>query len=509
MDIQLLILLVTSWVIKPLLMLALLGSLWVLLRRQSAAFKHFVFSLGLLGLLLVPVLGLFLPALDWHAVPLIGQLAAQLDVWLNQLFERADANLSLAHSLWILGGYFFVLSWIIYFRLLGYVSLIYQSRCAQNVSDSEMLEIKNQLCELLDITRPIRVKTSRALSSPQMWGFWRPEILLPREALLWDADKKLSVLLHELGHVSRRDWLVSQLINLSCAVFWFLPPVWWLASRVYDQAEIACDDLIHRLRNKHLAYAQSLLQLAGAENTQEDASLGMSGKSAIFLRIAAVLDKQRPRQAVALEAAQYWVIVGGLLLIFMASIQVIPLKPVRAQEIMDWVTLDLDAWKRKNHLPQVAPVVTENFSWQDLPRIRPEAGNQPAAIEQLKVIIPRPAAERPEMHLEELAAQAIASPHIQVQGYLPLEVVTPEYPATALARAQEGNVTVEFTILADGSISDARILHSDASVFNRAVLSAIKKSRYQPQMFDGQPVILQGVTEDFTFKIQRPPRRRE
>ena len=290
MDIQMLILLVTSWVFKPLLMLALLGILWVLLRRQSAAFKHFVFSLGLLGLLLIPLLGLFLPALDWHSVPLVGQLASNLDAWLNQLFERADASLSRNQTLVLLGTYFLVVTWIIYFRLLGYLSLVYQSRRAQVVSDSEYLELKNQLCELLDIAAPISIKTSRALSSPQMWGFWRPEILLPREALLWDTDKKLSVLLHELGHVSRRDWLISQVINFSCAVFWFLPPVWWLASRVYDQAEIACDDLIHRLRNKHLAYAQSLMQLAGAENTQEDASLGMSGKSAIFYRIAAVLD---------------------------------------------------------------------------------------------------------------------------------------------------------------------------------------------------------------------------
>lgn len=508
MDMQTAILVITSWVIKPLLMLALLSVLWLLLARQSAAFKHFVLSLGLLGLLLIPILGFFLPALDWHAVPLIGNLALGLDAWLNQLFENSAANFSLDQGLIVLGIYLLGFSWIIYFRLLGYGALLLQSRRAQQIADPEFLELKNQLCELLDIQRPLLIKSSRAVDSPQMWGFWQPEILLPREAVLWDVDKKLAVLMHELGHVSRRDWLMSQLVNLTCAVFWFLPPVWWLANRVYDQAEIACDDLIHRLRNKHLAYAQSLMQLAGAENTQEEASLGMSGKSAIFYRIAAVLDKQRPRAPVALEAAQYWVIVGGLLLAFMASIQIIPLKPVHAKALMDWVTLDLDEWKRKNQIEQAPVVPVENFDWQSLPRMSAQRPAQNLRIEEVKVTVPRIESERPNLQVQPLNLSEKISPQIQVQGYLPLEIVTPQYPSSALAKGLEGNVTVEFTILADGSISDAKILRSDAAVFNKAVLAAIKKSRYQPQMFDGQPVVLQGVTEDFTFQIQNPPRRR-
>jgi TonB family protein len=97
-----------------------------------------------------------------------------------------------------------------------------------------------------------------------------------------------------------------------------------------------------------------------------------------------------------------------------------------------------------------------------------------------------------------------------VQGYLPLEVVVPAYPDTALVQGIEGRLVVEFTIGSDGSIQEPKIISRSATtkVFDKAVLAAIKKSRYQPQMFDGQPVILHGVKEEFIFKLEPSSLRR-
>src|SRR5690606_21589698 len=80
--------------------------------------------------------------------------------------------------------------------------------------------------------------------------------------------------------------------------------------------------------------------------------------------------------------------------------------------------------------------------------------------------------------------------------------VTPQYPATALSKGIEGWVEVEFTIDTRGAIVEPRIIgHSPSAVFDRSVLAALKKSSYRPQLFDGQPIVVQGVTEVFRFTL--------
>lgn len=505
MDTQTATLIITSALVKPSLMLLLVWLLSVLVRKQSAAFQHFVVALGILGVLVMPFIGLVLPGIDWHRVPVIGSLAVVMDehlLWLAQQFPRG-----ISASQWtiLIGVYCSVALSILYYHLLGLLGLYTQTRNAQSINDIELLAVREQLCDVLDIHRQVSIKTSSRVASPFMWGFWRPVILLPREAVLWDPDKKLSVLMHELGHVARGDWLVSQLVNITCAIFWFLPPLWWMASKLYDHAEMACDDLIFRLHDKHLAYAQSLLQLAGGDNQAENhAGLGMQGHSSIYWRIAAVLDKRRPRESVAIEAAQYWFITGLLLLIFMASIQIIPIRPA-TPIITEWITTQL---VQQEVVDPPADIRVAHFDWRNLKNLHP--------------ILPR---HTPNAQIENVAVRADANfsdvavslekerpqPVISVQGYLPLNVVVPEYPKAALARGIEGRVVVEFTIHQDGFIREPRIISrsSSTAVFDKAVLSAIKKSRYQPQMFDGQPVILQGVTEEFIFKLEDPSPRRQ
>lgn len=506
MDTQTATFIITSLLIKPTLMLLLVWLLSFLVRKQSAAFQHFVLALGILGVLVLPLLGAVLPGIDWHHAPVVGDLASALDEKLLALLQQFPFGISSRQSMLVIGVYCLVATWILYYQLLGWIALVIQTRNAQVVHDAELLELRDQLCELLGIQQAVDVKTSVQVSSPFMWGFWRPVILLPREAVLWDSDKKLSVLMHELGHVVRRDWLISQLVNLTCALFWFLPPLWWLANKLYDHAEIACDDLIFRLRDKHLAYAQSLLQLAGGDvHAETHSGLGMQGHSSIYWRIAAVLDKRRPRAPVATEEAQYWLITGLLLLVSMASIQVIPMKPLANAINTEWITTQLPPTPESEAL---ADINSETFDWNSLKRLH----RMPPTQRQVEEVIVRvqPTLSDVTVSTDIETESPPLQPHISVQGYLPLEVVVPEYPNSALVRGIEARVVVEFTIGSDGSIQEPTIISRSSStkVFDKAVLAAIKKSRYQPQMFDGQPVILRGVTEEFIFKLEPSPQRR-
>ncbi len=46
---------------------------------------------------------------------------------------------------------------------------------------------------------------------PMTWGLIRTVVLLPAESGSWDVDRRRDVLLHELAHVRRHDWLTQMI----------------------------------------------------------------------------------------------------------------------------------------------------------------------------------------------------------------------------------------------------------------------------------------------------------
>lgn len=70
---------------------------------------------------------------------------------------------------------------------------------------------------------------------------------------------------------------------------------------------------------------------------------------------------------------------------------------------------------------------------------------------------------------------------------IPAIRIPPIYPQRALNMGIEGVVTVEFTIGIDGSVKDPVIVKArPENIFNKAVLQAIKKWKYEPGMVDGK-----------------------
>jgi periplasmic protein TonB len=72
---------------------------------------------------------------------------------------------------------------------------------------------------------------------------------------------------------------------------------------------------------------------------------------------------------------------------------------------------------------------------------------------------------------------------------VPTTRVEPIYPPRALRSGIEGNVTAEFTIATDGSVKDVEIIRADPpNIFDRAVIAAIKKWQFTPEIIDGVAV---------------------
>lgn len=84
---------------------------------------------------------------------------------------------------------------------------------------------------------------------------------------------------------------------------------------------------------------------------------------------------------------------------------------------------------------------------------------------------------------------------------IPIVRIEPQYPREALVEGISGWVDIEFTIEADGSVSDPRIVDSSPRrMFDRNAIRAIYKWKFKPRIVDGKPVARR-ATQRLEFNI--------
>ena len=109
---------------------------------------------------------------------------------------------------------------------------------------------------------------------------WRGEsgvggIVIPAIADAWPEDRRRAVLLHEMSHLLRRDYLSQMQAAVACTLYWLHPGVWWITRRLRIERELACDDLVLSTGSNARDYATHLLELAYA---LEVADCGIGGQ---------------------------------------------------------------------------------------------------------------------------------------------------------------------------------------------------------------------------------------
>jgi beta-lactamase regulating signal transducer with metallopeptidase domain len=302
-------------------------------RRRPAAFRHFVLSFALIGLLLIPLLSLapvgwqtsLLPARPAGPgtatiIPVRpGMTGAQTldpnDLSLPLTMVRlpdlsfattadgpagaathslpaagADPLNSLLAVLWAAG--LIVLFLRLAIGLAGAVKLTAQGTALGDPAWRLLLE---RFKALVSLRRNIRLRGHPEVLVPMTWGWRKPVVLMPAGADAWTEEQRSSALFHELSHVKRADFLVMLLVRTSLAAFWFNPLCWVVYRELRKEQEIACDELVLRAGIRPSTYAASLLAFrrsAGFRWNPSAALLGMLGRSSFHERLAAILKQK-------------------------------------------------------------------------------------------------------------------------------------------------------------------------------------------------------------------------
>jgi hypothetical protein len=112
-------------------------------------------------------------------------------------------------------------------------------------------------------SRGVALCTSRDVDRPSVIGFFSPRILIPHDLFERLSGPELEqIVLHELGHLRRRDDWMNLAQKLGLVLFPLNPVLAWIERRLCLERELACDDNVLRFTRAPKAYARCLTSLA-------------------------------------------------------------------------------------------------------------------------------------------------------------------------------------------------------------------------------------------------------
>lgn len=147
----------------------------------------------------------------------------------------------------------------------------------------------------MGIKKPVLNWVSDLVSSPVTVGFWKPVILVPMAAINHLTPSQLeAVLLHELAHIRRYDYLVNLFINFVQTILYFNPFVKLFVRTVEREREKSCDELVLQFQYNSYDYASALLTLEKESRSQKAFLLAANGKNSDLLhRVETIMGVQK------------------------------------------------------------------------------------------------------------------------------------------------------------------------------------------------------------------------
>jgi TonB family protein len=95
--------------------------------------------------------------------------------------------------------------------------------------------------------------------------------------------------------------------------------------------------------------------------------------------------------------------------------------------------------------------------------------------------------------------------NVPVRVYYPTPQIVAHVPAVHAQELRSNSVQVEFTVAADGSVRDARVVdHDTRDQYVQEIFDAVRAARFRPKFVDGQAVAAPGVTYRETFWTSVP-----
>lgn len=195
----------------------------------------------------------------------------------------------LAGLIWLVG-----IAATLLYCIYTYTKASYSLKTAILLKDDMLL---NECSQGLNISRKIQLFSSGNINTPVVYGIIKPKIIIPKLLFEMENDEtKRYIIVHELVHVKRYDYLLKPLAIFALCIHWFNPIIWLSFKLFQKDMEIACDEKVMSVYNTDIRskYATSLINMAAKQNGILNGGLLSFSESNIKSRVKGIMNYKKP-----------------------------------------------------------------------------------------------------------------------------------------------------------------------------------------------------------------------
>ncbi|MET0394743.1 MAG: M56 family metallopeptidase [Chitinophagaceae bacterium] len=215
-----------------------------------------------------------------------------------------------------------VLGWFAFFlfhclKITTGLAGVRRLRCTRTTAVGDWQVRLNQLSSKLGVRQTVRLLQSELVKVPVAIGFFKPVILIPLGLLAQlPPEQAETILLHELAHIRRKDYLVNLVQRAAEALFFFNPGLLWLSSLIRHEREACCDDIVVAHTALKANYLEALVSFQEYSLFPSPYAMGIGGKKHHLLsRVKRMLTRENKK----LNNMEKLLLVAGLVTIMAFS----------------------------------------------------------------------------------------------------------------------------------------------------------------------------------------------
>jgi len=492
-----------------------------MLRRSSAALRHFVWSLGFLALLALPLATAALPKWSlWPARVPEAAAAPPAERTMTSVVSGAPAApvrppIAVLPLVWALGCSLTAAR--IFTGVLRTSAMVRKARDADRAQD-----LANELS--VGFARQARVLASPGVPIPLAWGIFRPVIVLPADAVQWPEERLRTALLHELVHIWRLDLPAQTIAQAACCLYWFHPLVWMAVRQLRKERERACDDAVLLRGVAAHEYAAHLMDLVRGLSSRRVPWAGapaMAEASDLEVRVRALLDRNTKRYPLRRQMAAA---VAAAAVAFLLPLAAVTAYAQATRGALAGVVTDPSGAR----VPR-CQITAKNTGGSNQEVTYTDAAGEyrfaaiPPGTYGLEFRAPGFAAGKTSAQVQSggvtradftldlgaatenvtIAGGKLPATEVVEPGRIPQKVrvggnvqplklvkmVQPLYPDEVKQLGIQGTVLIRAVVSITGELRNPEIINTDVDArLSKAAMAAVSQWRYQPSLLNGEPV---------------------
>ncbi|MCK5135516.1 MAG: hypothetical protein KAR19_06975 [Bacteroidales bacterium] len=176
------------------------------------------------------------------------------------------------------------------------------------------LRLKNQI----GVSKRVELLISDRINVPALFGLVKPAIIVPAGMLTnLPVNQVETILMHELYHLRRLDFLVNIVQLVLEGLFFYNPAVWAISRVIRIEREKCCDDRVLQMCKLPMEYASALFQLAQHRQTINTMVPGAGGtdQQQLFIRIKRILNQTTMKTNIREKLFALLLLAGGMVIL--------------------------------------------------------------------------------------------------------------------------------------------------------------------------------------------------